>query len=127
MFERALALRRESGRTHHLAETLVGLAQISQDKGDCALAQGYVTEVLAHLEDAPELSEAERPFRVHLVCFQVLRCIGDERAEAVLERAYSLLQTRAATIPDEATRLSFMQNVTTHREIVREYEEVVGS
>jgi predicted ATPase/class 3 adenylate cyclase/Tfp pilus assembly protein PilF len=125
--EQALALRRELGRSQHLAETLVGLAQIAHDQGDREQGRTYITEVLALLEDSPGMSEAERPFRVHLVCYRVLRSDGDTRAEAVLERAYDLLQARAETIPDEATRWSFVTNVTVHREIVREYEEVLGS
>ena len=40
------------------------------------------------------------------------------RPGPVLERAYHLLQARAANITDDATRCSFLQKVAAHRVIV---------
>jgi tetratricopeptide (TPR) repeat protein len=126
-FESAVALYRGLGQTDRLAESLAGLADVSHSRGDSARARTAIDEILGHLESAPELLGAERPFRVHLICYQVLHSAGDARAEPVLERAYNLLQARASRIPDEAVRRSFLEKVATHREIVRVYGAVFGN
>jgi len=46
----------------------------------------------------------------------------DPRAEEILTTAYHLLQERAAAISEEELRRSFLENVATHREIVRLFE-----
>lgn len=61
------------------------------------------------------------PFRVHLICCMVVRAAGDERADMVLRQAHRLLQSRAAKIPDKATRDSYLQNRLAHRELMRAY------
>lgn len=43
-------------------------------------------------------------------------------AQGILAAAYNLLQERAAKITDEALRRSFLENVASHWEIMREYE-----
>jgi len=103
------------------------MAQISQAQGDLVQAQTHLEEVLLRLESDPELPGAERPFRVHLICYQVLHSAGNTRARPLLERAYHLLQARAARIPDEAIRHSFLQNIVAHRELVQAYEAVFAS
>ena len=53
-----------------------------------------------------------------LACHRALARMSDPRADAMLERAHTAMQERAATIHDDALRRSFLENVPHHREIV---------
>jgi hypothetical protein len=57
-----------------------------------------------------------------LTCYRVLQAIGDTRALAILETIHTHIQTSAANIMDPAMRRSYLENVPTHREIVKEWE-----
>jgi tetratricopeptide (TPR) repeat protein len=121
-FEQALALRLELGQGHYVVEDQAGLALASLATGEQSEAQFYIEQVLAYLEVDPDLSGAERPLQVYLVCYQVLRAGQDDRATLILERAYQLLQQRATKIADEDLQASLLCNVPAHREIVLQYE-----
>jgi hypothetical protein len=81
---------------------------------------------LDHQKVNPSLDGAEEPFWVFLSCFQILRAVKDQRAQAILETAYHQLQDRAAQLTDADLQRSFLENVPAHWEIVREYEKRVG-
>jgi tetratricopeptide (TPR) repeat protein len=115
-FAQSLSLFQELGHPQHAAEVKAGLAQSHLGLGGIAKAEAYVAELLGVLEHEPDLRRAQRPYRVHLICFQVLQAAGDERAGPVLERAHRLLQARAAKITDGATRQLFL-NRPAHREL----------
>ena len=121
LFEQALLLRRERGQTHYMAEDLVGLAQVNLAFDNLGQAKQYVEEVLTYLEENTTMAGAERPFRVHLICYQVLQENGDERGAALLTQAYNLIQKLADNIENETLRQSFLQNVPSHCEIGREF------
>ncbi|MBN1954360.1 MAG: tetratricopeptide repeat protein [Anaerolineae bacterium] len=120
-FQQALTLRREMNLPQNIVEDLAGLAQVALARGEVAQAATRVKEILPYLEVNPVISGAERPFRVHSICYQVLRAAGDDRAPAVLQRAYRLLQEHAATIRDDDLRTSYLQNVPYHHEIVEQF------
>jgi hypothetical protein len=101
---------------------------MARDDPERALNQ--VEEILAYMEaNTPPtgstfcLDGTEEPFRILLTCYQVLKANHDQRAEAILEDAYNLLQTRAANISDEHLRDCFLSNVAVNQEIVELYEE----
>ncbi len=121
LFEQALSLRRERGQTHYMAEDLVGLAQVNLAFGNLDRAKQYVEETLTYLEENATMTGAERPFRVHLICYQVLQESGDERAVALLTQAHSHIQELADNLENETLRQSFLDNVPSHREIGREF------
>ena len=77
-------------------------------------------EVLSYLKTTT-LDSTDDPFRVYLTCYRILRANQDACAQAILNTAYTLLQERAANIGDEEMRRSFLENVPTHRELVREW------
>ncbi|MFQ5344187.1 MAG: tetratricopeptide repeat protein, partial [Anaerolineae bacterium] len=116
----AVALQRELGRLNQAMEPLAGLARVALAQGDIQQAQAHVQEILSHLEAGGTLDGTIDPFQVYLTCYRVLRADGDPRAQEVLTTAYNLLQERAAKIGDEDLRRSFLENVASHREIVRE-------
>jgi hypothetical protein len=93
------------------SEPLAGLAQ----------AFTYVDEAMGYLE-SHELVGTDELFRVYLACYRVLRANEDPRAEQLLNRAYDLLQGRAAKIADEGLRRSFLEDVAANREVLREWQ-----
>ncbi len=120
VYERAVVVRREAGQLNFAIESLAGLANVTELMDDQLSSRVYAEEVLAHLQTTT-LDGTIEPFRVYLTCYRVLRNHNDPRARLLLERAYSLLQTHAATITDPAMRQSFLDNVAVHREIVSEF------
>jgi hypothetical protein len=90
-------------------------------QGDLAAALAHAEEVLRSLEGHPQLAGAWEPLRVYLTCVRVLRAHEDPRAGGILDKAYRLLQERAARIDDPELRRSYLENVPYHREIAAEY------
>jgi adenylate cyclase len=115
-YQSALNLRRALGQPHLSTEPLAGLARAGLAGGDIDGALRYVEEILAHLDYAT-LDGAYEPLRVYLTCYQTLSQAHDPRAASILETAYTMLQVRAAKIPDEAARRMFLENVPSHREV----------
>jgi len=115
-YQRAISLQRELGQTNQAIESLAGLARVALTQGEPT----RVEEILTHLETGA-LDGADDPLRVYLTCYRVLVANGDPRAPQILDTAHALLQERAAKIEDEPTRRSFLENITTHREIVAEW------
>jgi len=121
-FQQALSARRELGEHSLATESLAGLASVSLAQSNPTLALNYVEEILDYLNQGNTLDGTDEPFKVYLTCYRVLRANQDSRAETVLEKAYALLQERAAKIDDEEMRRSFLENVASHREIIAAWE-----
>jgi len=121
-YQQALTLRREWGQQNLAMDSAAGLARAYLAQGDLPQAQAQVEGILSYLEDHT-LDGAKEPFRVYLTCYRVLHANQDPRAPDILHTAHRLLQGRAANINDEETRRSFLENVTAHQEIVREFME----
>lgn len=119
-YREAIALQRELGRLNQAMEPLAGLAGVALAQGELQQAQAHVEEILSHLEAGGVLDGTIDPFQIHLTCYRVLKANQAPRAGALVTAAYDLLQERAAKITDEALRRSFLENVASHREIVRE-------
>jgi len=67
---------------------------------------------------------SQRPLRVHLICFRVFEAVNDGRATEVLRRAHAQLQEKALKIVEEEVRHLFLENITTHRELIREFNRL---
>ncbi len=102
----------------HALEDRAGLAEASLAIGDLDEARAHLAVVLTHLERDPEVTGAERPFRVYRLAYAVLRATGDDRAGPLLAQACARLEARAARLPDAAIRASYLQNVSDHRELL---------
>jgi adenylate cyclase len=120
-YRQALTLRRELGQLRLSMEPMAGLARVYLAQGDLAQAQLHLEDVLGYLEDQ-DLAGTEEPFRIYLVCYQVLRITQDPRAGEILVSAYDLLQERASKITNAELRRSFVEDIPSHREIVRAFE-----
>ncbi|MBN2389843.1 MAG: AAA family ATPase [Anaerolineae bacterium] len=120
-YKRALEVGDKPGRR---ASALVGLANIYTHQGQITEALTYVNEVLCEIDTADLISQTLYPAGIYLMCYRVLKTAQDERGDAVLEKAHTLLQELAARIDDEVLRRSFLENVAAHRDIVTEWERV---
>jgi hypothetical protein len=101
--------------------SLAGLARVALAQGNLSEARAHAEEILSRLETHPSLYGVREPLWVYLTCYRALQASGDPRARQVLTAAHTMLQERAATIDDEATRRSYLENVPYHREIVEAY------
>jgi predicted ATPase/class 3 adenylate cyclase len=124
-YHAALSIRRDLGQPNKATEPLAGLARIALAEGDSATALARVSDILAHLADGT-LDGVDEPLRVYLTCYHALRAAGDVRAGAILEAAHALLHERAARIPDDTTRRSFLEQVPHHRELTAIWTAELG-
>jgi hypothetical protein len=99
-------------------EPLAGLAAVSLRQGDQTQARAYIQQVLNHLARG-NLNGADDPFRVYLTCYQVLAAVADPQAATILQQARQQLQDRAAKLPSETLRRSFLEHIPAHRELMR--------
>jgi tetratricopeptide (TPR) repeat protein len=121
-YEQALRLFRHTGASRSCAMgSLAGLAWAALAENDVTQALARVAEILAYLEAGGNLDNDSRPFWIYLTCYQVLRAGDDPHAPTILAKAHRLLHEQAASIPDEALRHAFLENVAENREIVAEF------
>ena len=126
-YQNALTIRQELKQKNLLIEPLAGLARVSQKRGEIALAQERVREILNYLDDGGILDGVEEPLRIWFTCFQVLQVTGDPRALEILEHTHGLLQKRASEIKDKSLRITFLEKVPHHAEIVKAWEDLQES
>jgi predicted ATPase len=121
-YRQALAIQHEMGQYNRAVEAQAGLARLFLIQNDLKGALAQAEEILSLIDNIPWCGLGE-PFRVYLTCYRVLKANQDPRAREILNTAYHLLQERAAKVSDEEMRRSFLENVTAHREIVRDWQE----
>ena len=129
-YKQAVSLGVEMHRQRRAIEALAGLARVSMARGEFEQSLTQVDEILAYMDEntlpkgsTHPLDGTKEPFRIYLVCYQVLKANNDPRAPSILTDAYKLLQKRAANISDDELRGCFLNNVAANREIVEEYEK----
>ena len=99
-------------------EAQAGLARAALAQGDLPRAMHHVEPLLVQLADAGALCNAEAPFLVKLICYQMLERARDPRAAEMLATAHRDLQAKAAALSDAALRDSFLNRIPEHRAIV---------
>jgi class 3 adenylate cyclase/predicted ATPase len=121
-YQQALELRQAASQPHLAMEPLAGLARVALAGDDLAQARQYVDEILAYLQEGT-LEGTDEPIQVYLTCYRVLQCAGaTARAHELLATAHELLQERAAKIRDPQMQQSFLENIATHCELLREIQ-----
>jgi DNA-binding SARP family transcriptional activator/predicted ATPase len=94
-----------------------GLARVALSRGDIPAAQRSITAVLPILTAAAP-AELDDLLDGYLTCYRVLQAAGaSTQAATLLERANTVLNTRAAAIADPTWREAFLANVPIHREL----------
>ena len=116
--EDSLTTRERFGQTSASTEPCAGLARVAQARGDVAGAVRWVERILVHL-DTGNLDRTAFPADIYLTCYRVLAEVGDGRASDVLSASEAYLRQIAERIEDPAVRSSFLDNVATHRELLR--------
>ncbi|MEJ2364355.1 MAG: tetratricopeptide repeat protein, partial [Deltaproteobacteria bacterium] len=121
-YRESLAIRQKLDQPHLAIGGKAGLARAAVAQGDLALALDHVNEIVSYLDGGGSLQGTWEPLRIYLTCYQVLRLVGDSKAEKILEIAFNLLQEQASRIPDHAYRGLFLENVPWHRDIMSAWE-----
>jgi hypothetical protein len=104
------------GHVHRTVEPRAGLARLALAAGALASALAAIEEILPILQNHP-LAGFDEPFQVYLTCYTVLTASNDARAATLLQTAHELLTAYAERILDLTLRRSFLENVTTHRDL----------
>ena len=110
-------------RLHLVVEPMDGLARIALSQGAMEKAVGHIEEILERTENCQKLDGLIDPFQPCLTCFQVLRVINDPRSSKILQDAHRQLQARADKISDGELRISYLENVASHRDLLKIYRE----
>ncbi len=118
MFQKVLALRQELGEVNLIVESQAGLAGALLAASNLDAALAHVEQVLAHLQTS-DLAGTDDPFRIRLVCGQVLTAVSDPRAPSFITASIQLLQEWAGWIGETAVRDSYLNNVAVHRELLK--------
>jgi tetratricopeptide (TPR) repeat protein len=124
-FQQAVALRQELEQPPLVVESQAGLARVALAQGNLAEAHSHIEMILDYLK-TKTLDGTEEPLQIYLTCYRVLQATQDDRARDILNLAYALLQEQAAKVSDEAVRRSFLENVTEHRQIAVEWQQLHG-
>jgi tetratricopeptide (TPR) repeat protein len=124
VFWEVLALSHELDQSQLGLEAKAGLAWVSKEEGQGQRAMGFVEEIWRHLESGGNLEGTESPFWVYWRVYEVLKEKGDDRARAVLLRANSELEARAAGIADEGMRQSFMSQIPIHKQLIEAFRHI---
>lgn len=115
-YQTAIACYTQLGNAVLAVEAQAGLAQIALAQDDLAQAQQGVERVLPILAEQPRAGFTT-PFAIYLTSYCVLSANQDARAAALIAVADKLLQEYAASLHDEQWRTTFLEQVTTHRQI----------
>jgi hypothetical protein len=113
-----LAREIDSGGEHGAAASL---ARVALAEGDTAVALAALQPLLDHVAEGGTLDGTEEPRSIELTGHPLLAPADDPRADDWLLRAHTALMTQAGAIErggGAASRLSFLQNIPWHCEIV---------
>lgn len=99
-------------------ESMAGWIRAQLLLGNIACTRPVLEEMLDYLYTVGPFYGADTPLRMLWTCYQALLANADDRAKDILEKTVDLLETAVSNIPDEATRHSFLENVSWHREIM---------
>lgn len=116
-YRQAWTLYQALGARPQAAEAQAGLAQLAVAAGDLAGAQVLCEMLLSTLADYPRAG-IDEPFLVYLTCYEILLAAQDPRAADVLQTACTILQQYAEHIQEAELRVSFLENVASHRQVL---------
>ena len=127
VYKKALWLRQEMKQPHLAMEILAGLAEVALMQNKLELAGTYIKELLAWFENRDK-SRIDNLFWVSLKSYRVLSAVAQnypyaaERAQAILNTAYTMLQEQAAQLNHEKVRANFLDNITIHGDLIAAWE-----
>ncbi len=107
-FQQAIIIRQKIGQEHLAIEPLAGIAHLHHQQGNPQRSD--IEPILTTLADH-DLDGLLEPFRIHLICHQILRATTDPRAADFLSAAQTNLQARTHKIQNKQRRESYLHNV----------------
>jgi tetratricopeptide (TPR) repeat protein len=122
-YEQALCLRQEMKQPHLAVEILTGLADVALMQNKLDLTSSYVKELLAWFESGDK-TRTDNLLWIYLKSYKILSAVSKsypyaaERAQTILNSAYSMLQEQAAQLNQEKVRANFLDNVTIHGDLI---------
>jgi tetratricopeptide (TPR) repeat protein len=109
-FRKALALHEELGQPQHVVEDQAELAGVALERGELATARAALAPVLAYLAENPTLDGAMHPYRVPLICGEVLLALGElAQAREIVGAAIRAWAVLVEKLPTPAERERFWQ------------------
>lgn len=122
-YQQALQIEQESNEIHLLPEDWTGLARAAMAEGKLDEALAYVESSLEVISDNPELAGTTETFLIYLTCYDALVAVGqNERAGALVNQAYDVLQARAIKLKNPVNKESYLNNVAAHRRLIDLWE-----
>jgi hypothetical protein len=118
----AAQMRQEIGLSLNRADDLATLAAAYLKKGALAQAETQAHACL-NILDACEGDGPEFPQRDYFICYQVFADNKPDLARICLQKAYDLLQRRAANIEDKALQASFLTQIQSHVDILTAFDK----
>lgn len=119
-FEQALSIRQQLGSRHFMAEDRAALAWVAHMRGSRERAGRYLRDVTAYLSENPAMFSAYKPLSVYWRSYLVARERDGRLAQELLAAAQTIIQERAALIPDPAFRQAYLTNVPENRSLMNE-------
>jgi tetratricopeptide (TPR) repeat protein len=123
-YQEAFDIRQELKQPLLATEPAAGLARVYLEQADTESAQQSIQAILPFTQKENGLDGTDDPIKVYLACYLVLKLENKTDADIVLEKAYQLLQNRAANIENPDTQYSFLNNIPHHREILIAWQEI---
>lgn len=120
-YREAQQLHQQADQPHFVVENLAGLARLALQQGELSQALLYTADIRTYLQQNGPYGP-EEPFRLYLVCCQVLQACEHPDARAMLNEAYQQLQHGADRIADCVLRESFLHRIPYHRELLQIWE-----
>ena len=81
----------------------------------------YTEKIFRITGDCQNLGRLIDPSQVSLTCFRVLQANEDPRTPEFLHNAYQQIQAQAEKVSDIGLRHSSLENVTSQRKFVKQY------
>lgn len=111
--------------------SLANLAEVYHFDDDLETALVYIESILQHLERThiaigTPLDTTCEPFRIYLICHQVLKKGGDPRAAIILKATYTQMQKRAEQIEIPSERHSFLHKNFVHVKLLQAWQAEYG-
>ncbi|MEO8133767.1 MAG: hypothetical protein ABI831_07315, partial [Betaproteobacteria bacterium] len=117
-FEQASSVVEEIEAVGFACQVRASIADLHLRQGRLTTALELTERVATDLVGGLPMSSTDEPLFPRLLCYRVWAAAGDPRAASALETVHGELQALAARAGDEDTRVSILENVPLHREIV---------
>jgi predicted ATPase/class 3 adenylate cyclase len=122
MASHSYQLRDSLGQIERAIESRATLASAALAAGNHAAARVEALAVAAYVDAGGSLDDTANPLGILQRCYIVLSEVGETGHDHLLERAYAGMQARAAKIPDEDLRRSYLEKIPWNRELARLWE-----